>query len=157
MADRVIEVLNELESLDHAELRKRWAVEFGQIAPWRASRDLLARGIVYRIQEKDGGGLRPVTVRRLHRIMVNLKHGGAVTEKAAPTLQPGVRLMREWNGETHVVEVLADGFAWRGGYYSSLSAIARAITGVRWSGPRFFGLHDKRQGKAENVSPDTGS
>jgi len=63
-----------------------------------------------------------------------------------------VRLLREWNGETHIVEVLPDGFAWRGSQYQSLSAIARTITGVQWSGPKFFWLLDKR--RKESVEPE---
>ncbi|WP_423827748.1 DUF2924 domain-containing protein [Shimia abyssi] len=57
-----------------------------------------------------------------------------------PALKPGGRLIREWNGVTHVVEVVEGGFLWKGQRYASLSPIARAITGARWSGPRFFGL-----------------
>jgi Protein of unknown function (DUF2924) len=52
-------------------------------------------------------------------------------------------LGREWNGQMHRVAALADGFAWNGNTYSSLSQIAFAITGTRWNGPRFFGLRDK--------------
>lgn len=60
--------------------------------------------------------------------------------KASPTLQPGARLLREWNGTTHVVDVLHEGFLWNGTPHRSLSAIGRVITGARRSGPRFFGL-----------------
>ena len=60
--------------------------------------------------------------------------------KPSPTLQSGARLLREWNGTTHVVDVQPDGFVWNGSPHRSLSAIARAITGACWSGPRFFGL-----------------
>jgi hypothetical protein len=60
--------------------------------------------------------------------------------KASPKIKPGARLLREWNGTTHVVDVLPDGFLWNGTRHRSLSAIARAITGARWSGPRFFGI-----------------
>jgi hypothetical protein len=59
---------------------------------------------------------------------------------ASPALKPGGRLIREWNGVTHVVDVVDGGFLWNGQRYASLSPIARAITGARWSGPRFFGL-----------------
>ena len=52
----------------------------------------------------------------------------------------GSRLVREWNGALHEVEVLDDGYLWRGERHRSLSAIARAITSTRWSGPRFFGI-----------------
>ena len=59
---------------------------------------------------------------------------------AAPALAPGSRLIREWRGRTHTVDVLDSGFRCDGKQYRSLSEIARAITGGRWSGPRFFGL-----------------
>jgi hypothetical protein len=49
-------------------------------------------------------------------------------------------LIREWNGSTHTVDVTGDGYLWNDTRYGSLSAIARAITGARWSGPRLFGL-----------------
>ncbi len=55
-------------------------------------------------------------------------------------LRPGTMLGREWNGQMHRVAVLADGFAWNGKTYPSLSKVAFAITGTRWNGPRFFGL-----------------
>jgi hypothetical protein len=67
----------------------------------------------------------------------------AVDVMAANTrasLQPGARLVREWNGRTYIVEVTDDGFLHDDKHYRSLSAIARAITGAHWSGPRFFGL-----------------
>ena len=60
--------------------------------------------------------------------------------KASPTLQPGSRLLREWNGTTHVVDITDAGYVWNGKSHRSLSAIAREITGARWSGPRFFGI-----------------
>ena len=58
---------------------------------------------------------------------------------AAPAPAPGSRLIREWRGRTHTVDVLDSGFRCDGKQYRSLSEIARAITGARWSGPRFFG------------------
>jgi hypothetical protein len=59
---------------------------------------------------------------------------------AKPSIKPGTRLVREWNGRTHHVEVLDKGFRWNDRTYRSLSSIAKAITGAHWSGPRFFGL-----------------
>ena len=61
-------------------------------------------------------------------------------------LTPGTVLVREWDRKSHRVMVLADGFAWNGQTYESLSKIALAITGTRWNGPRFFGLRDKQVG-----------
>ena len=61
--------------------------------------------------------------------------------KAPPlALRPGTRLVREWQGKSHSVEVRADGFGWNGEVYRSLSAVASAITGAHWSGMRFFRL-----------------
>jgi len=59
-------------------------------------------------------------------------------------LRPGTVLGREWNGKMQRVAVLAEGFAWNGTTYPSLSKIAFAITGTRWNGPKFFGLRDRR-------------
>ena len=55
-------------------------------------------------------------------------------------LRPGTRLVREWQGKSHSVEVRADGFGWNAEVYRSLTAVAFAITGARWSGNRFFRL-----------------
>ena len=57
-----------------------------------------------------------------------------------PRLKPGARLVREWHGRTHTVTVTEDGFEYAGASYSSLTKIAKKITGAHWSGPRFFGL-----------------
>jgi hypothetical protein len=85
-----------------------------------------------------------------------LKTRLAKTESSAaraktPALRPGGRLLREWNGVTHVVDVTADGYLWQGERHRSLSAIAQSITGAHWSGPRFFSL-DATQAKAGTKS-----
>jgi hypothetical protein len=92
------------------------------------------------MQVRRYGGLKPATCRRLRKIAHGLAVGHEVNVLAPPKLKPGARLLREWNGSTHVVEVVEGGFTWNGERHSSLSAIARAITGARWSGPRFFGV-----------------
>ena len=53
---------------------------------------------------------------------------------------PGTLLTRKWRGRTLLVEVLKDGFRYESRHYSSLSAIATAVTGTRWNGLAFFGL-----------------
>ena len=83
---------------------------------------------------------RIVLRRRLQQLAT---HPEAPIDKR-PALIPGTRLVREWQGTTHVVEVGPDGVFWQGQRRSSLSAIAREITGTRWSGPRFFGLKDAK-------------
>jgi hypothetical protein len=69
--------------------------------------------------------------------------------KLAPlrTLEPGVVLIREWGGVKHKVAVVESGFSFRGQRYRSLSAVARLITGSRWSGPLFFGLKNRTKTK----------
>ena len=93
------------------------------------------------MQAKRWGGLKPSTLNGLRKnaARVPSKPNSAVPETRL-ALKPGTRLVREWNGRAHTVEVLDQGFLWNGEAYPSLSAVARAITGARWSGPRFFGL-----------------
>jgi hypothetical protein len=58
-------------------------------------------------------------------------------------LSAGVQIVREWRGATYTVDVVQDGFRWKGQTYKSLSQVAQAITGVKWNGPRFFGLRNE--------------
>ena len=140
MADSLADRLAELETSSTAELRARWEQAIKRPTPKWASRDLLLRTLAYHVQEQAGGGLNKVTRRRLAKLAGS---NGENREPISPPilrLKPGSRLIREWHGVTHSVTVLGDGFDWRGTRYASLSQIARAITGARWSGPLFFGL-----------------
>jgi hypothetical protein len=142
---RIRREIDNLSRLTAPQLRVRWAEVYSSSAPRRISADLLRRAIAYRIQEKAYGGLRPAIVRRLKQIAEDVRAGREVDmPQVPPALRPGARLMREWQGETHVVDVVEGGFIWRGKRYASLSVIARTITGTHWSGPNFFGLRDKR-------------
>ncbi len=140
MTKTLPERISELETLSTTELRARWEQAIKCSVPKRASRDLLRRALAYHMQEQTEGGLSKSTRRRLAKL------AGLNGENRAPIsppilrLKPGSRLIREWHGVTHSVTVLGDGFDWRGTRYDSLSQIARAITGARWSGPLFFGL-----------------
>ena len=129
-----------LADLSRDDLVKRWQGIYRACPPKGISRRMMVRAIAYEMQAKKYGGLKPAVSRQLQRIAMGLVAGDRVTIKAASRLKPGARLVREWNGATHVVEVVDDGFIWNGERHSSLSAIARTITGARWSGPRFFGL-----------------
>ncbi len=82
----------------------------------------------------------PAEKKRAAYIAEELRKNGDLSAGPAVRLKPGLRLVREWRGETHDVLVLEEGFEWNGERRRSLSAIAREITGTRWSGPRFFGL-----------------
>jgi hypothetical protein len=126
--------LADLNAMDRAALAHLWSDLIGGEVPACMSQPMQRRFLAFELQAKSEGGL-PATLRaRLDRIAAGEER------KASPTLQTGARLLREWNGTTHVVDVLPEGFLWNGSQHRSLSAIARAITGARWSGPRFFGI-----------------
>lgn len=131
--------LARLETLTNFESRGEWRRLHGMQPPKSLSRDLLLRGITYKIQEWAFGGLSKSVLRKLT---------GTEPQNRRPAprtvVKPGTRLVREWNGQTHTVLVQADGVEWRGKRYRSLSIVAREITGTHWSGPRFFGLTSKK-------------
>ncbi len=132
--------IDALADLARAELVERWRTHYRTDPPKGISRRLLIRAIAYEMQAKRYGGLKPATDRRLRMFANGTANGDHGGHKTAPTLQSGARLVREWNGSTHVVEIVEGGYVWNGDRHQSLSAIALAITGARWSGPRFFGL-----------------
>ena len=125
-----------LSELSHPDLAARWQAVHGAPPPKGMSRRLLLLALAYQLQADAYGALDPKTSRYLRAVAA----GSSETVRPLPALKPGMRFMREWNGRTHVVDVTEDGLLWSGETYPSLSAIARAITGARWSGPRFFGL-----------------
>lgn len=145
-AVRDIEVSRVLEALlvlTPDELRKEWRRLYRSQPP-RLSRDLLVRAIAYRIQELRYGGLSKTTRRKLAALVQERRADGEIAREGAQKIRAGARLVREWNGRTHAVTVEEGGFTYAGRSYRSLTAIARDITGARWSGPRFFGLVPKR-------------
>ena len=129
------------------DLRREWRRLYHSEPP-RISSDLLIRGIGYRLQEIEHGGLGKSTRRKLQTIARALRTTGRVGPTPGPNLKPGARLVREWHGRTHTVTVTEDGFEYAGSKYPSLTKIAKKITGAHWSGPRFFGLPSA--GAAEN-------
>ncbi|MBL8882357.1 MAG: DUF2924 domain-containing protein [Hyphomicrobium sp.] len=133
-----------LEALTNFELRGEWRRVHGMQPPKSLSRDLLLRGITYKIQERAFGGLSKSLLRKLTCTAPDASSAQYGRSAPRTTVKPGTRLVREWNGETHTILVHADGVEWRGKRYRSLSVVAREITGAHWSGPRFFGLTSKK-------------
>lgn len=121
------------------EMRHEWRRLYRSEPP-RISRDLLIRGIGYRLQEIEHGGLGKSTRRKLQKLAKMFRTTGRVGPDAGLSLKPGARLVREWHGHTHTVTVTEDGFEYAGVSYPSLTKVAKKITSVHWSGPRFFGL-----------------
>ena len=139
-ADLIAEQLEGLADLTIPELKNRWRQLHKSEPPKRLSRELLTRAIAYKMQEKAIGGLKTATKRRLAAMVAEYEQRGKVRLPSKPFAKPGTRLVRQWHRKTHSVTVLDKGFEYDGEHYRSLSAIAREITGVRWSGPRFFGI-----------------
>ena len=134
-----------LRDLSVGELRSRWHNVFGRLPHPHLPRHLLFRVLAYRLQSEIVGDLDAESQRLLDRSVSPEEAGQRAVQLArrAADLRPGTILAREWNGRIQRVAVLAEGFAWDGRTYPSLSGVALAITGTRWSGPKFFGLRDK--------------
>jgi hypothetical protein len=130
-------------------LRARWHSVFGGESPPHLTRHLLFAVIAYRLQADRFGDLDHATKQVLDRSAAH-EDGPAMSARLASfdrkraELTPGTVLVREWDRRQHRVMVMADGFAWNGATYDSLSKVAFAITGTKWNGPRFFGLRDKQ-------------
>ncbi len=125
----------DLAELDRENLIARWRAVYGAPPPRKLSRALLEKALAYEIQCAAFGGLSTATKRAL-RAAAASKDGST----GPRLLNPGARLIREWNGTVHEVDVSGDGYVWQDQRYRSLTAIACRITGTKWSGPRFFGL-----------------
>ncbi|MEW9837677.1 DUF2924 domain-containing protein [Mesorhizobium marinum] len=156
-----------LGDLSRDELAARWIKAYGCPPPKGVKRGLLERAAAWHLQARYLDGLSPMA-RKAIRDAVKLGRGssheggnrasgkdanadaGVSTSRPArrnnspliqaPAPRPGTRLVREWNGRTHVIDVSENGFIFDGKVYRSLSAVAKRITGAHWSGRRFFGL-----------------
>ncbi|MHA3793054.1 DUF2924 domain-containing protein [Sphingomonas sp. YL-JM2C] len=124
-----------LTTMSSAQLRDEWLRNHDGEAP-SVPDHLLKQLIAHRAQERRHGGL-PATVRR----ELQRETDDPSPSKPVIKIELGARLVREWNGQTIIVEALEKGFQWDDRHYTSLSAIAREVTGAHWSGPRFFGLN----------------
>ena len=139
-----------LEALSTSELRIQWQQFYRATPPTRLSRDLLVRGIAYLVQECAMGGLSATTIRLLRSLGASSERRRGTGVASVLSLRPGTKLVREWHQKVHTVSVLDEGFEYQGERYRSLSRIARQITGVAWSGPRFFGVSKPRREATEN-------
>ena len=143
-----------LRDLDVRDLQARWRNTFRRAPSPHLPRHLLFAMIAYRIQAEAYGDLDADTLRLLNKVR-SVRSGAEVTpltdvfDRRRRELLPGTVLTREWNRQHHRVMVVADGFAWEGRTYDSLSKIAHAITGTKWNGPRFFGLRDNKPAMAK--------
>ena len=134
-----VDDLQALETMKIDALRAVWRGRFGEPPPLRSG-DLMRRALAERMQMAVEGG-DSVLDKRLAQTAARHRTGRKATIRTA-AFKSGSRLERTWQGQRHQVEVVEGGFVWEGRPYKSLSHVARAITGVRWNGPRFFGLRE---------------
>lgn len=166
--DMVAEVAA-LSDLSRDELLERWRKIYAVAPPKGVRQELLIRAVAWHLQAKRLGGLSAETRRLLRSTMSRVENEMLACDRRPSTaieeqvnaqdvdsddraitvtsstrerrrLTPGARLMREWGGRTHIVDVIEGGYVFEAKVYPSLTAIAGKITGVHWSGPRFFGL-----------------
>jgi hypothetical protein len=147
-----------LRGLDHKGLRSRWQSIFQRQAPAHLTRHLLFAVIAYRIQADRFGDIDHATRQVLDRTVAKEAEPAmsarlASFDQKRTELTPGTVLVRKWDRQSQRVMVMADGFAWNGLTYDSLSKVAFAITGTRWNGPRFFGLRDKDDRSTTEARP----
>lgn len=134
--------IGRLSRLSLRDLRAAWASEFRRDPPKGLWRDLQLRMLAWRLQERAHAGYDKATLKLLEAS--RQKHAG---DERCRRLKTGTVLIRDFGGSRHTVTIVPDGFVWREKTYSSLSAIARIITGTNWNGPRFFGLREDKGGK----------
>ncbi len=156
MRQPAIPKLSKLNTAGRAELLALWTATLGKLpAGLRTSRELLASGLAWQLQERKFGGLKPATQRKL-RVLARAqerKKRAKPLPQLSTNLRPGTTIIKRWRGAQHVVTVLADGFRHQGTVYGSLSQLARQITGTRWNGPAFFGLR-KGHGRTTELRND---
>ena len=132
-------------------LRRQYRSLTGKAAHASVPRFVLARAVAYERQVRGHGGLSPRVLAALAAVAKeelgppgrNITSSEAGSLVASPGIRPGTILVREHQNVLHRVIALETGFSWKGRTFASLSAAARAITGVRWNGRRFFGLQEK--------------
>jgi hypothetical protein len=141
-----------LRDLDLTGLRARWHSAFRRKAPDHLPRHLLYRILAYRLQADRFGDLDRDTQRFLDQVAAGTRNAyeipAAGNQASRHGLAPGTVLVREWDGKPQRVMVLEEGFGWNGTTYRSVAEIACAMTGTRWSGPRFFGIRSRPEKSA---------
>lgn len=160
----VAERVAALGDLSRPDLIELWIKRYGFEPPLGIRQPMLLRAAAAQVQERQLSGFSPLCKRLLKSAIKRITDQQAAADRSvapdgpaaanclgaidpkdrSPSTRavplPGARLIREWNGRRFVVEVTDDGFILDGKVYRSLTAIAFRITGVKWSGPRFFGL-----------------
>jgi hypothetical protein len=144
MPDLIDQRLTSLPSLSKTALRELWKEIFDAAPPPRLRRHLMIPILAYRLQEQAFGSLSAASRSRLRQLARAFETNPNSTVSSVPSVKPGMRLVRQWGDQVHLVNVEARGYEYQGARYQSLSEIARLITGTRWSGPLFFGIKSEQ-------------
>lgn len=140
--------IERLPTPSRKELEAQWQATFGRPLSPKMRRPLAAQLLRFHAQEVAHGGL-PAEVEAYLASLLPKSRGSGPQTAPVPTrrLKPGTRLLRTWRDRTYTVTVADPGFIYDGKTYSSLSVVAREITGTPWSGPVFFGLKKAKPAK----------
>lgn len=164
-AERPKSGIERFKALDIDALRLEWRNLFRKRAPKALPKSLLVKALAYQLQAMALGDLDAHTLSVLDayaaknagrwrgRVRAD-RLGRPSPSSSGLRIKPGSILVREWAGELHRVMALDVGFAWNGATYRSLSEVARAITGTRWNGPRFFGLDAQSRAASDGSMKD---
>ena len=137
-----------LEEADAATLRQFWAETRGSAPPRTFTARLMRLALAWDAQAAFSSVEAAGTRRAWSRaIRVRNDSGSPKSHRdAVPAMVgKGTRILKDWGGTTHEVQITEDGVTWNGQSYSSLSAVARAMTGTNRNGPKFFGLREESE------------
>lgn len=134
--------ISEIHGFSRDELVFKFENLYRQSPPRKMGRELIARAVAHKLQLQQTNSSQSSLNRKLATYAGQLRQTGRLRIAPSTEMKPGSRLVREWQGKLHEVSIRDDGFFYQDQKYRSLSAIARDITGTRWSGPAFFGLKE---------------
>jgi hypothetical protein len=143
MTELLAEKIAQLPTLNKAQLLPIWVENFSTSPPPKLRKELMVPILAYRMQEREFGGLSHSARKRLQEIAQALPGKGGRRTELPPAQMTGTKLIRVWRGHAHEVWATDEGYHYNGERYSSLSKIAKVITGTHWSGPAFFGTKGK--------------
>ena len=135
------ELIEELPTMARPRMAELWEEYFGNAPAPKLRVDLMRPTLAFRIQERQRGPLPSDMQRRLQEAMKAYSTGDH--DSPVGRYKTGIRIVREWGGVIHEVQVTDEGYVYQGQTYRSLSPIANRITGTRWSGPMFFGTKSR--------------
>ena len=149
-----------MKKMTVAELRQKHAQTFGEATTSR-NKEHLIRRIAWRLQANEEGGLSERARRRAAELAAHadvrltaprMKAVDAPERTTVAAIRisqddrlpmPGAAITRKYKGRLIEVRALPNGFDYEGELYRTLSAVAKAVTGMHWNGYHFFQIASK--------------